>query len=225
MSKFTKVSKAYDRIAPWYDLWEWQTFWDRNEVPLVCAEISRMAHAGRAIDLGMGTGRYVAVLREAGIDVFGIDVSQEMVDIAARKLKSNDRLLVGDLRSAAFEPESFGLAIAARVFCHVKDIVGAFRAAYDLVVPDGLLIVTELDVDHEFKKTRIPTPTGKLQIDTWKRSSGELIVAAESVGWRLDRLLQIAAADCAWLPENTKLTSINRDSGRIIFNILSFRRG
>lgn len=225
MSEFTKVARAYDQVAPWYDVWEWQTFWDRNEMPLVCAEISRMLHAGRAVDLGMGTGRYVAAMRAAGIDAFGIDVSQEMVNIAARKLKGRDRLLVGDLLSAALAPESFELAIAARVFCHVKDIVGAFHAAYNLVMPDGALIVTELDIDHEFIKTRIPTPAGKLQIDTWKRSSDELIVAAKSVGWRLDRLLQIAAVDCAWLPTSAKLTSIDRASNRIIFNVLSFRRG
>jgi SAM-dependent methyltransferase len=221
----TAVATAYNRVAPWYDSWEWQTFWDRNEVPLVRAEVSRMGYAERAIDLGMGTGRYVATLRAAGVDTFGIDVSQEMVAIAARKLKGRDRLLVGDLRSAPLAAESFQLAIAARVFCHVEDLIGAFRAASNLVLPDGALIVTELDIDHEFERTRIPTPAGKLEIETWKRSSGVLIRSAESAGWRFDRMLQMTAADCAWLPEDAKLSSIDRASDRVIFNVLSFRRG
>lgn len=225
MSDINAIAAAYDQVAPWYDSWEWQTFWDRNEVPLVLAEVSRMGHAERAVDLGMGTGRYVAALRAAGIDTFGIDVSQEMVAIAARKFKSRERLLVGDLRSDALAPESFQLAIAARVFCHVKDLISAFRAAANLVSPDGALIVTELDIGHEFERTRIPTPAGKFEIDTWKRSSGEVIRVAESAGWRFDRMLQTRASDCAWLPSSPKLSSVDRDSDRVIFNVFSFRRG
>ena len=224
MSARTTVAIAYDRVAPWYDLWEWQTFWDRNEVPLVRAEVSRMGYAERAVDLGTGTGRYVAALREAGVDTYGIDVSQEMIAIAARKLGGRDRLIVGDLRSDALAPRAFQLAIAARVFCHVEELIGAFRAVSNLVVPGGALIVTELDVDHPFERTRVPTPVGKLEIDTWKRSSGELIRAGESAGWRFDRLLRTAAADCAWLPKDAELTSIDRASDRAIFNLVSFRR-
>lgn len=224
MSNLSAVAMAYDRVAPWYDSWEWQTFWDENEAPLVRAEIARLSQAERAVDLGMGTGRYVAAMRGAGIDSYGIDLSHEMVAIAERKLGSRDRLFVGDLQSNMFARESFQLAIAARVFCHVKDIVGAFRSASNLIVSDGSLIVTELDIEHEFEKTRIPTPAGKFEIDTWKRSSEELVLAAESAGWRFDRIMHVSASDCVWLPEETKLSSINRVSDRTIFNVLSFRR-
>jgi SAM-dependent methyltransferase len=224
VSNQSAIAMAYDRAAPWYDAWEWQTFWDRNEVPLVRAEVLRMGNVGRAIDLGMGTGRYVAVLRAAGFDAFGMDVSPEMVARAAHKLNSRDRLLIGDVRSDAFPSKAFQLAIAARVFCHVKDVVEAFRAASKLVVSDGALVVTELDVGHEFERTRIPTPAGKVGVATWKRSSGELIRVAESVGWRFDRVLRTTAADCVWLPERGRLNSIDRASDRVIFNVLSFRR-
>lgn len=224
MNACTAVATAYDQVAPWYDVWEWQTFWERNEVPLVRAEVSRRGYPARAVDLGTGTGRYVAALRAAGVDTFGVDVSQEMISIAAGKLKDRDRLIVGDLRSDALALGAFELAIAARVFCHIEDIIGAFRAASNLVMSGGQLIVTELDSGHDFERTRVPTPAGRFEIDTWKRSSEELILAAESVGWRFDRMLHTAAADCAWLPEDTKLTSINRASGKAIFNVLSFCR-
>jgi SAM-dependent methyltransferase len=159
-----------------------------------------------------------------GVDAFGIDVSPEMVRMAVRKLKCKDRFFVGDLCSPALEPESFGLAIAARAFCHVEDIFSAFSAAYRLVRPNGILIVTELDVDHEFERTRIPTPDGKLQVDTWKRSNEELIGVARLAGWNLSRLSRVSAINCAWLPEGKGLASIDRASDRVIFNVLSFCR-
>lgn len=224
MSDSIQISVGYDRVAPWYDEWAWQTFWDRNEVPLVLAEVSRIGHVERAIDLGMGTGRYVAALRAVGINTFGIDVSREMATIAAHKLKGSEHLVVGDLCSHSFMLESFQLAIAARVFCHVRDLLSAFRAAAKLVSPGGALIVTELDVDHDFERTKIPTPAGKIEIATWKRGSGEMVNVAKSAGWDLDRIVKVRASDCAWLPESPKLNSVDRTSDRAIFNVFTFRR-
>jgi ubiquinone/menaquinone biosynthesis C-methylase UbiE len=221
---YSSVASAYDGVAPWYDSWRWQTFWDKNEVPLVCDEVARIGCTGRAIDLGTGTGRYAAALQALGVDVYGVDVSREMLAVAAGKLGGSERLMVGDLRTYTFLPATFNLAIAARVFCHVQDAIEAFHAASRFVEIGGSLIVTELDVGHPFERTRIPLPSGEVEIDTWKRSSGELIMVAEAAGWQLNRLVRAGAADCAWMPEEGKLTSIDRDSDRAIFNVVSFRR-
>lgn len=224
MNSHSVIAAAYDRVAQWYDEWTWQTFWDRNEVPLVRAAIWRMGHVRRAVDLGTGTGRYLAVLREAGIEASGIDASVNMISIAAAKLGSRERLLVGDLTSATFAPLTFDLAVAARVFCHVEDVAMAFRAAAKMVVLGGRLVVTELDVEHPFEQTFVPTPNGKEKIRTWKRTSGDLIRAAAASGWQPDSLARISVEGCAWIPEAGALSSIDRSTDRPIFRVITLRR-
>ncbi len=47
--------------------------------PAAITALSRLAQGGRALELGIGTGRIALPLREAGIDVSGLDVSEAMV--------------------------------------------------------------------------------------------------------------------------------------------------
>lgn len=224
MKAQASIADIYDKVASWYDLWEWQSFWDKNEIPLVRTELSRLGWPARAIDLGSGTGRYVSEFRSCGVDAFAIDVSREMVSIAAKKLGGEDRLVLGDLRSETSALGKFQLAIAARVFCHIENVTEAFSAASHLVEQGGHLFVTELDIKHEFERTRIPTPAGKVSIDTWKRSAGELVEAAESSGWRFEQMIQTTASECLWLPGESKISSIDRCGARPIFNLLTFSR-
>ncbi|MEO8007772.1 MAG: class I SAM-dependent methyltransferase [Betaproteobacteria bacterium] len=224
MSKKDSISQGYDLAAPWYDAWTWQTFWNRNEVPLVRASIARFAGARKSIDIGTGTGRYVSLLRQEGQCAYGVDSSKEMLSIAASKLNGNEQLVHADARSQIFSTAYFDLAIAARMLCHVLDLESSFREIARIVTSGGGLIVTELDHGHSFDKTRVPTPKGKIAIRTWKRNVNDLVQIAERVGWRIDELKRISARECSWLPERGKLSSINRSTSQPIFNVITLRR-
>jgi ubiquinone/menaquinone biosynthesis C-methylase UbiE len=46
------------------------------------ALIRRYNHGGRALDFGCGTGRSTRFLRNLGLEVIGVDISQAMLDQA-----------------------------------------------------------------------------------------------------------------------------------------------
>ncbi|HSJ52655.1 MAG TPA: class I SAM-dependent methyltransferase, partial [Anaerolineae bacterium] len=47
--------------------------------PAAIAALNRLARGGRALELGIGTGRFALPLQEAGVEVHGIDASPAMV--------------------------------------------------------------------------------------------------------------------------------------------------
>lgn len=61
------------RIAGIYD--EWYAEFDQGMVEA----LGELAGGGRALELGIGTGRVALPLQESGVEVHGIDASQEMV--------------------------------------------------------------------------------------------------------------------------------------------------
>jgi SAM-dependent methyltransferase len=63
-----------ERIAPLYDDWY------QGHDPAAVALLARLAAGGPALELGIGTGRVALPLRQAGVEVHGIDASPAMVD-------------------------------------------------------------------------------------------------------------------------------------------------
>jgi len=74
--------------------------------------------AGRAVDLGCGTGNASAALLRRGLEVVGVDASEPMLAVARRKL--DVPLLLGDMRSVAL-PGAFDLALS--VFDTVNNLL------------------------------------------------------------------------------------------------------
>src|ERR1700758_2738447 len=62
------------------------------------ALIRRYNHGSRALDFGCGTGRSTRFLRDLGLKVIGVDISQPMLDQARALDPSGDYYLVrGDI--------------------------------------------------------------------------------------------------------------------------------
>jgi 2-polyprenyl-3-methyl-5-hydroxy-6-metoxy-1,4-benzoquinol methylase len=74
------------------------------------------------LDLPCGTGRFAEVLVGEGFHVVGVDISQAMLQVAQRKLKSHgDRfeVRVADVFDLAQrEPKRYDVALCARVLMH-----------------------------------------------------------------------------------------------------------
>jgi hypothetical protein len=63
-----------ERIASVYDEWYYEL--DPESIQV----LSEMAHGGRALELGIGTGRIAIPLQNSGVTVHGIDASPSMVN-------------------------------------------------------------------------------------------------------------------------------------------------
>ena len=72
----------------------------------------------RVLDLGCGIGRHVIYCEEMGLDAYGIDLSQEAVNIARTWLatrgieKPDNKILQGDIRQLSFPDSFFDYAIS-----------------------------------------------------------------------------------------------------------------
>jgi ubiquinone/menaquinone biosynthesis C-methylase UbiE len=87
------IQRQYDEvIAPHYDF-DPQAVTGRSldmalEQVLRCGGLDVDGAPLRALDLGMGTGAFLAKVREhaPGLRPFGIDISQKMIDIARERI-------------------------------------------------------------------------------------------------------------------------------------------
>ena len=104
-----------------------KTPWDSGISPPELLEFISQHKAGRAIDLGCGTGTNVITLARAGWQVSGIDFAPRAIQIAKRKSKDagiSVQFLVGDVISFKVD-QQFDLALDMGCFHGVDN-----RAAY-----------------------------------------------------------------------------------------------
>ncbi len=97
---------------------------------------------GRILDVGCGTGGFLAALRRARPDVAAVGV--EYAEGAARAAirKSGALIVRGSANALPFQPAQFDAAITADVLCHAAVDPGVALAEIGRVLrPGGLLVV------------------------------------------------------------------------------------
>lgn len=106
---------------------------------------------GRALDVGCAAGFFLSVLREAGWQVAGVELSPQIASHALARFGIED-LHVGTLDSAPFREQSFDLITLWDVVEHVPDPVALLRRARELLKPNGVLLLETQNVDSRFAK-------------------------------------------------------------------------
>jgi SAM-dependent methyltransferase len=95
-----EASTYGDRIADVYDAWYGQRLDPDDAVDL----LSGLARGGRALELGIGTGRVAIPLSQAGVKVIGIDASENMVaHLRAKPGAEAIEVVFGDFVDVAVE--------------------------------------------------------------------------------------------------------------------------
>lgn len=101
------------------------------------------AREGVGLYVGCGNGRNYLPLVDAGLNLYGLDVSPEALrQLAARRPELSPRLLSGDFRD--FEPPAaFAYLIAVQVFQHgtLADVTAYFARVAALLAPRGLFFL------------------------------------------------------------------------------------
>jgi len=96
----------------------------------------------RIIDVGCGTGLVGVELKNSGFTNFdGIDISQEMIDIA--KQRDYSKLFIGSLNnSLPFENNEYGVAFCVGVFTHGHVGSDRLEELVRIVKPGGIICFT-----------------------------------------------------------------------------------
>lgn len=106
--------------------------------------------AGRALDLGCGTGRNALWLARQGWRVTGVDASQVGLQMAADQAEREGLTLDlerRDLVSFEAEPESFDLVVISNIHLAPEQRSEFFARAARAVAPSGHLYITGHHVD------------------------------------------------------------------------------
>jgi 2-polyprenyl-3-methyl-5-hydroxy-6-metoxy-1,4-benzoquinol methylase len=114
------------------DLSERATHWVR-------ALLRHKVPPGRVLELGAAHGGFVSLLRQAGFDATGLELSPAIVDLARRTFEVP--MLQGTLEEQDLPPESFDVIALFDVLEHLLDPVATLERCVRLLRPHGLLLV------------------------------------------------------------------------------------
>lgn len=91
------------------------------------------------LELGSGHGGFVSLLRWAGFEAIGLELSPWVVDFA--RAKFNVPMLLGRVEEQQIEPGSLDVIAMMDVFEHLPDPTATIRHCSNLLKPNGVLII------------------------------------------------------------------------------------
>ncbi len=137
---FGELARDYDR---WYDTPAGRAY-DRVQKWDVRHLLRRARPGERLLEVGCGTGHWCSFFASMGYEVFGVDVSAEMIAVA-RGSVGGCRFEVGDGCALRFEDGSFDVSAAMATLEFVGDPALAVREMARCVRPGGSLVVGVLN--------------------------------------------------------------------------------
>jgi ubiquinone/menaquinone biosynthesis C-methylase UbiE len=141
------VQNEYAHLAPQYDR-RW-SFYVNATVQETMHRLDLNSHE-RILDLGCGTGTLIQRLLHLApeIEIFGLDPSAEMLNIARQKLPKSVELRLGSADSIPFPNESFDLIISTNAFHYFRNPSQAIQEAKRVLKPNGHLVITDWCDDY-----------------------------------------------------------------------------
>jgi SAM-dependent methyltransferase len=151
------------------------------------AELVHGAGGGPVADIGCGPGYVTGHLHDAGVDVFGIDLSPEMIAIARRDYPDL-RFEVGTMTDLDLADDSLAGIIAFWSVIHVPDhaMPGVFEQFRRVLRPQGPLLVG-FHVGDEIQHTSEGYTGRPINVDTHHRRPSKV------AGWLRDARFAIEA--------------------------------
>ena len=128
-----------ERVAGVYD--EWYSDYD----PLAIDALAELAHGGRALELGIGTGRIALPLSGRNVEVHGIDAASSMIS-RLRTKPGSDQIKVthGSFVDVAVEGEFALIYVVFNTFFALssqEDQVRCFRNVAEHLSPGGCFVI------------------------------------------------------------------------------------
>ncbi len=145
-----EIHKFGSMAERWWDTQgEFKTLHDINPLRLQFIQQYADVAGKRIVDVGCGGGILTEGLAKAGADAFGIDLSEDLIDVAdLHGLETGintryQKISVEDL--AAEQPESFDHVTCMEMLEHVPDAGSIISACAKLVKPNGMVFFSTLN--------------------------------------------------------------------------------
>ena len=151
MREYTGFASVYDMFMDNVPYDEWADY--LHELLL-----EKGIDKGIICELGCGTGRITGKLRDFGYDMIGIDISQEMLQIAADKEKKGVAGEIMYLNQDMREFELYGTVAAVVCICdgmnyimEKEDLLKVFRLVNNYLDPNGVFIF-DMNTPYYYRK-------------------------------------------------------------------------
>ncbi len=145
-----EYKNTFDLWAEWYD----QMFKDRTEDVEFYVKEAKKAK-GKVLEIACGTGRIYLELLRNGVDAYGIDISDALLDVLRNKAKSEGleaKVYKQDMRHFNFDEKFNLIIIPFRSFLHnltYEDQIATLKNIYAHLDEDGKLILNFFFPDYE----------------------------------------------------------------------------
>ena len=193
------VRSGYRDWVPTYE----RTVEDAMDIALLDALKSPpWAALHSAADLGCGTGRTGAWLRQRGVAaVDGVDLTPEMIAVA-RERGVYRRLVEGDIAASGLDASAYDLTTACLVDEHLPELGPLYREARRLAKTEGIFVLAGYH-PHFIMAFGVPThfenASGEpVAIETYVHLLSEHLTTALDAGWVLLEMKE-GVIDDAWL--------------------------
>ena len=132
---------SFDRIAERYD--ETRAY-PAGAVEKIIEALGRtLSKDGTFLDIGVGTGRLAAPMKESGFDVTGVDVSRGMLERA--RARGVDGVVMADARTLPFPDRAFDYSVSVHLTHLIHDWKRALREIGRVTSDKYATVATERD--------------------------------------------------------------------------------
>lgn len=157
----------------------------------------------KVADLGCGNGRLFEVLEKYKIKYFGLDISEELIEIATNSYPEG-KFVVSDILETPYKKEEFSAVISIAALHHIpsKELRRkAIKEIHRIVKPGGKILISvwyfwnKPEYTKLVKKDFIRKILGVSQLDKsdfmmpWKTGEGEEVTARYFHAWKEKELI------------------------------------
>lgn len=203
MGLFDKDAINYDQ---WYDS-KLGSFVDKVETELALS-LFKPKSGMKILDLGCGTGNFSIKLAEMGCKVIGIDISEEMLNQARKKIKGKDldiEFHVMDAHNLNFSDDTFDGVFSMAAFEFIKKPQKVYDEMYRVLKKNGSLLIGT--INKEGKWGEFYTSSGLQADSVFKYADFKSMEELKS--WNPKDVVD--SGECLFIPPDTKEEDISMD--------------
>lgn len=140
------MAQIFDAIAQEYDSWYTRDIGNLvNKIEKEIVYDLLQARQGlKVLDIGCGTGQYSAELARLGCQVVGIDISEEMLNVAREKAVQenlNIEFISGDIHELEFPENTFDLVLSVTALEFFPRPDEVLAKAYSWMKENGRMVI------------------------------------------------------------------------------------
>lgn len=144
IEKLDENIKFFGKLSKIYDSWFIQSWMRRFYKPV----IYEIKPGKKVLDVSCGTGELLSKLKG---ELYGTDVSEDMLNVARKKLPKDVKLQKADVHKLPFKNDYFDYVISTESFHHYYDQRKAIKEIVRVCKINGKVIIVDINFFFDIK--------------------------------------------------------------------------